>query len=344
MIAGPDFVVLTGFLGSGKTTLLRDYLGRPEAAETAIIVNEAGEIGLDGVILRESGGDVPMTMLSNGCICCQLGSDLANTVEALIAAERPDPAIPLKRIVLETSGLSKPGPVLRQLASLAEYRMRVAVVATYDALRGADTTGFEEAAAQWAGAHRIVLTKADAVSPERLATAAAAMAALNPLAEAVVAADRDAVVAACFAPLAASTPFGAPPRATVDAPAHPRIAVHLARPAGVVPYEELAAWLDNLAGALGERLLRLKGLVRVAESERPVLVQSVGTLFAPPRPFAADAAFGGSFVVVIVRDGSDVELAAIPPAGFVSVSRLDRPMSLARTRRPAPITAERIQG
>ncbi len=154
-----DFVVLTGFLGSGKTTLLRDYLGLPEAADTAIIVNEAGEIGLDGLILRESGGDVPMTMLANGCVCCQMTSDLARTVEALLAAERPEASGPLRRIVLETSGLSKPGPVLRQLASLAGFPMRVSVVATYDALRGPETSAFEEAAAQWAAAHRIVLTK-----------------------------------------------------------------------------------------------------------------------------------------------------------------------------------------
>ncbi|MBE7200010.1 MAG: cobalamin biosynthesis protein CobW, partial [Parafilimonas terrae] len=85
-----DFVVLTGFLGSGKTTLLRDFLTRPEAADTAVIVNEAGEIGLDGLILRETGGDVPMTLLANGCVCCQMTSDLAQTVEALLMAERPD--------------------------------------------------------------------------------------------------------------------------------------------------------------------------------------------------------------------------------------------------------------
>ena len=69
-----DFVVLTGFLGSGKTTLLRDFLAGPESADTAVIVNEAGEIGLDGVILNEGGGDTPIAMLSNGCICCCTGA------------------------------------------------------------------------------------------------------------------------------------------------------------------------------------------------------------------------------------------------------------------------------
>src|SRR6516162_10918376 len=96
----PDFFVLTGFLGSGKTTLLRDFLRLPEAADTAVIVNEVGEIGLDGIVLRESGDGVPMAMLSNGCVCCQVGSDLAFTIDRLIVAPRPIGAGPLRRIIL----------------------------------------------------------------------------------------------------------------------------------------------------------------------------------------------------------------------------------------------------
>jgi len=315
-----DFVVLTGFLGSGKTTLLRDYLARPEAADTAIIVNEAGEIGLDGLILRETGGDVPMTMLANGCVCCQMTSDLARTVEALLAAERPEASGPLRRIVLETSGLSKPGPVLRQLASLAGFPMRVSVVATYDALRGPGTTAFEEAAAQWAAAHRLVVTKLDAAPPERRAQVRAEVAGLNPLAETVADPDRHAAIAAAFAPLPG---VGLDPALLQPEPigAHPRVAVWLARPTGrlpcnALPYDDLAAWLDNLAGHLGDRLLRLKGLVRVAESDRPLLVESVGTLFSRPRPFGRPGEEAASFVVVIARDLAAGELEDVTPAGL----------------------------
>ncbi|MGX7704362.1 CobW family GTP-binding protein [Methylobacterium sp. Gmos1] len=310
-----DFVVLTGFLGSGKTTLLRDYLGLPEAADTAIIVNEAGEIGLDGLILRESGGDVPMTMLANGCVCCQMTSDLARTVEALLAAERPEASGPLRRIVLETSGLSKPGPVLRQLASLAGFPMRVSVLATYDALRGPETGGFEEAAAQWAAAHRIVLTKLDAAPHDRLPQARAEIAGLNPLAEIVAGPDRAAAVAAAFAPLPGA---GLDPVLLQAEPAgtHPRVAVWLARPVAPLPYDDLAAWLDNLAGHLGERLLRLKGLVRVVEADRPLLVESVGTLFSRPRPFGRPEEGAAPFVVVIARDLAAGELEGVTPAGL----------------------------
>ena len=89
-----DFFVLTGFLGSGKTLLLRDFLQMPEAADTAVIVNEAGEIGLDGIVLRESGDNLSMATLSNGCVCCQIGSDLAFTIDRLITGSGqtvPDP-------------------------------------------------------------------------------------------------------------------------------------------------------------------------------------------------------------------------------------------------------------
>ncbi len=315
---GPDFIVLTGFLGSGKTTLLRDFLAHPDGADTAVIVNEAGEIGLDGVILREEGVDTPIAMLSNGCICCQAGSDLAFTIDRLLAAERPGASGPLRRIILETSGLSKPGPVLRQLAGLADYRMRVSVVATFDATRGAETAQFEEAAAQWAAAHRIVVTKTDAVSADALVDAQEEAASLNPLSEIVAIADRDRTVAAAFASLPGVAPLPVPGLIATGT-AHPRIAVRLATPTAVLAYDDLASWLDNLAGALGERLLRLKGLVKVAESERPVLVQSVGTAFSAPRPFGEPQSTQPMFLVIIARDLKKGELESVAPRGLFTL-------------------------
>jgi G3E family GTPase len=327
--AGSEFIVLTGFLGTGKTTLLRDFLERPETADTAVIVNEVGEIGLDGALLRESGADAAMVMLSNGCICCQAGSDLALTVNALLASERPADSGPLRRIILETSGLSKPGPVLRQLSSLAEYRLRITVVATFDATRGTETAAFEEAVSQWCAAHRIVVTKADAVADEALERAKAEIEALNPLAEIVATADRAAAVAAAFAPLARSLPMPVLPRVVAGA-AHPRIAVRLARPAAVLQYDALAAWLDNLAGALGDRLLRLKGLVRVAQCARPILVQSVGTAFSIPRPLGEPDSATPLFLVIIARDLEDAELDAVQPAGLFALSSWAEPSDVPR--------------
>jgi G3E family GTPase len=214
--------------------------------------------------------------------------------------------------------------VLRQLAGLASHRLRVSVVATFDATRGTATAQFEEAAAQWAAAHRIVVTKTDAVSAEVLARSKEEVAALNPLSEVVAMADRTVAVAVAFAPLSASAPMPALPQAMLQA-AHPRITVRLARPAAALAYDDLASWLDNLAGALGERLLRLKGLVRVAESERPVLVQSVGTAFAAPRPFGEPQATPPLFLVIIARDLQVGELEAVSPAGLFAFSSWTEP-------------------
>ncbi|BAM87780.1 putative cobalamin synthesis protein CobW [Bradyrhizobium oligotrophicum S58] len=311
-----DFFVLTGFLGSGKTSLLRDVLGAETASDTAVIVNEAGEVGLDGVLLRESGDDLPMAMLSNGCVCCQVGSDLAFTIDRLIMTPRPAGLPPLRRIILETSGLSMPGPVLRQLATLAEHRMRVAVIATYDLTRGLAVAEFEEAAAQWAAAHRIVATKADLV-PDTLIEAPVSIAQLNPVAEAIATVDRTAAVSAAFAPLAASLPSREV--ALERRAAHPRLALCLVRPRGEIAYADLAGWLDNVAGALGERLLRIKGLVRVHEAPRPLLVESVGTMFSPPRQLTAEKP-PAPFLVVIARDIDRAELEQVAPTGLFTFS------------------------
>jgi G3E family GTPase len=327
-----DFFVLTGFLGSGKTTLLRDFLNCPQAAGTAVIVNEVGEIGLDGIVLRESGDDLPMAMLSNGCVCCQIGSDLAFTIDRLIACQRPDAAGPLRRIILETSGLSKPGPVLRTLATLAEHRMRVAVVATFDLAREAATGAFEEAVSQWAAAHRIVVTKVDlAVSdPQR---APSAIAAINPLAEVIANTNRAGAALAAFAPLTT-----APPLREIDVcsgVAHPRVTRCLAKPAGEVSYPDLAAWLDNLAGALGERLLRIKGLVGVMESRHPLLIESVGTMFSAPRPLQGAGIASSSFLVIIARDMDQAELGSVAPAGLFELSSRQKPLFASRNDRRA---------
>jgi G3E family GTPase len=329
-----DFFVLTGFLGSGKTTLLRDFLEHAEVADTAVIVNEVGEIGLDGVVLREGGGDLPMAMLSNGCVCCQIGSDLAFTIDRLIMTPRPDGTGPLRRIILETSGLSMPGPVLRTLATLAEHRMRVAVIGTFDLTRGTEVTGFDEAVAQWAAAHRIVATKTDLVSSADLAAALSAIAAVNPLAEVIGGADRGSAVLTAFAPLTSAPPL--PEIGPDPARVHPRVALCLAKPAGEVAFADLAAWLDNLAGALGERLLRLKGLVRVTGSRPPLLIESVGTMFSPPRPLKGEGTPPSSFLVIIARDVDEAELEPIAPVGLFQFSSWNKPAdALARDDRRA---------
>lgn len=309
--AGTDFIVLTGFLGSGKTTLLRDYLALPEAADTAVIVNEVGEIELDGAILAEA-GTLPIALLSNGCVCCSLGNDLTQTVHGMLAERDRIGLPPPARIVLETSGLAKPGPILRSLAGLAPMRLRVGVVATFDCTRGTALEAFEEAAAQWAGAQTLMLTKRDAVSAAALRHARSAAAGVNPTADLVDLDDRRAAMLAAFSLRPSAPTGGSLLRAEAVALRHPRIGVMLVRLHEPVAWDDLAEWLDNLAGMCGERLLRTKGLVRIAGATQPLLVQSVGTMFAAPRAFADGEQ--RSFLVLILRDVDTAEIAQIQPA------------------------------
>src|SRR4029077_11380804 len=175
-------VVVTGFLGSGKTTLIRALLDKPEGAGTAVVVNEYGEIGIDHALLRSSSDAT--VLLGNGCLCCNVRSDLQETFRTLFA-DRARGAVPsFARVIIETSGLADPGPVLQTFATDRalgrEFHLQ-ALICVVDAVAG--ETNFErrpEAKKQVALACRIVVTNTDlgdAGAPERLAKR---IATLNP--------------------------------------------------------------------------------------------------------------------------------------------------------------------
>lgn len=359
-----DLIVLSGFLGSGKTTLLVDFLRRADAGDTGVIVNEVGEIGVDGAIVADGGGGVPMTLLANGCVCCSLRSGLVDTVNALLNAPRPD-GRPLARIILETSGLSRPGPIIASLADpeLASHHLRLSVVTAYDCARGPlGDEQFEEAAAQFAAAQRIVLTKTDlAVHATEVESAGAAVTgsahggraaeqsadhpaagdpaaalalharrarALNPLAEIVAESDRAVAVERAFAPLPGASAVdmalgalsaagaAATARAHAGSLRHPRIHVWRGTVRQPMAWSAFAAWLDDLAGLCGDRLLRLKALLRVTDCAEPVLIQSVGTTFGMPRRMASLSP-REDVLIVITRDLDAAALRDLPSASPV---------------------------
>jgi G3E family GTPase len=323
MTARTEFILLTGFLGSGKTSLLVDWLSLPEAADTALIVNEAGEIGVDGAIIAEGGG-LPMTMLDNGCVCCSLTSELVTTVRALVDARERAGQPPFRRIILEGSGLARPGPILRSLAPLAPLRLAVQVVSTCDATRAAALAAeVEEVPAQLAAAGTIVLTKTDLTSGEG---AIALARSVNPLARLVEEADRPACARAAFAAPAEGAP--AVPEETAAGPAHPRISVLRLSFAPGASWEDRMDTLEDLAAFGGERLLRVKGFIRRPGVEVPLLVQAVGTLFSPPAPIPA-AIGTAEGLVVITRDLGGEELRAGLAASPVRVTALRRQGALA---------------
>jgi len=327
-----EFVLLAGFLGSGKTSLLLDWLALPEAADTAIIVNEAGEIDIDGATIATS-GRIPMSMLSNGCVCCSLNNDLVETVGALLEARAESGGRPFRRIVLECSGLSMPAPILRALGALAPLGMRVRVVATCDAGQAAERARhFEEVAAQLAAASTIVLTRLDLATPAATAAARALATTLNPFAALIEEPDRARRAAAAFAaPLAATAPLSDAP----SAQPHPRIGTALARFPAEATIEDKFDFLENLAAFAGDRLLRVKGFLHPAPGAAPLLVQAVGSLFSPPATLPAARA-AEEAVVVISRDLPLAELRAAFAGAPVTIGGLQPGRPPLRAEAAAP--------
>jgi G3E family GTPase len=173
--------VVTGILGAGKTTLVRHFLSTPEGAGTAVIVNEFGETGIDDALLRNSSDNI--ALLGNGCLCCNVRSDLQVTLHRLVA-DRERSIIPyFQRIVIETSGLADPSPILTTFATdraLGGEFYVEAVITVIAAQSGVETiAAFAEARRQVILADRIVISKSDIADDETPAVLAARLRALN---------------------------------------------------------------------------------------------------------------------------------------------------------------------
>jgi G3E family GTPase len=180
--------VLTGFLGSGKTTLLNKLLRRPELADTAVIINEFGEIGLDHLLVEKS-DDEGMVTLNSGCLCCTVRGDLVRTMSELFLKRSRGEVSQFKRMVVETTGLADPAPILHTLMTdpllASRYRLD-GVVTTVDAVNGGSTLdNHEEAIKQAAVADRLLLTKVDIADAPKLAELKHRLQHLNPGAEAI---------------------------------------------------------------------------------------------------------------------------------------------------------------
>src|SRR6202789_3992614 len=161
--------LVTGFLGSGKTTFINGALRSPELAKTVVVVNEFGEVGLDHLLFARSSDSV--VVLENGCLCCTIRSDLVGTLNSLYHARQAGEVPAFDNVVIETSGLAEPGPVLQAFLSepTLDGLYRVANVLTVvDAVNWAGTSeAHEEAVRQVALADQIRITKLDMVTGDR---------------------------------------------------------------------------------------------------------------------------------------------------------------------------------
>ena len=273
--------VLTGFLGSGKTTLLRRALASPALADTAVIINELGEVAIDHHLVDFVEGDV--LELPGGCLCCAVREDLAQTLRSLLERRDAGEIRQFRRVVIETTGLADPAPILFTLGAdpMLDYTLHLArVVTLIDAMTGAENLDrFAEAARQAALADTLVITKTDLVplGPGLLRR----LDALNDRAGRIVAVPNADAGPILFnhgehsaAPVAPIEPSAGHTHG-IDA-----FGVILE---GAFTRLDFARALGSLARERGTDLLRVKGIVSFADRpERPAVVQAAQhAMFAP---------------------------------------------------------------
>jgi G3E family GTPase len=272
-------VLVTGFLGSGKTTLLSRLLGRPELGETAVIVNELGEVAIDHHLLRQV--DERTVLLANGCLCCTLRGDLADELRDLLSRRTRGEIPPFRRVVVETTGLADPAPVLNTILAEPVVKHHFepgAVIATVDALNGGGQLDREpETLKQVVVADRLVVTKTDVAERDAVERLEGRLRALNPAADVMEVsfgeADPELLLApGSLDPRGLETGNGSP-----HSDVSPFV-LYLDRP---VDWTAFGIWLTMLLGARGTDILRVKGLLDVG-APGPVVLNGVQHVVHPP--------------------------------------------------------------
>jgi len=297
--------VITGFLGSGKTTLLRRLLRHPGMNRAAVIINEFGDVAIDHELVAASSEQT--TLLSNGCLCCTLRTDLQETLRELFVKRRAGEVMDFDRVFVETSGLADPIPVLHTLRTDgligSQYRLN-GVVTLVDAINGAgQLDAMPEAVKQAAVADRLVITKTDLAQRDAVDHLQQRLQAMNPFAliSTAVNGELDPALLADIGPqstrarsadlgrwLNAAAP-GSEERGFVRQRVAPNTGAHDAAIASFClwfdqpfTWEGLNAALQALTSLRGPDLLRVKGIVHVAGERGPVVLQGAQHVFHPP--------------------------------------------------------------
>jgi G3E family GTPase len=314
--------IVTGFLGSGKTSLLQRLLAAPELADTAVLVNEFGDVGLDHHLLRRLEGD--MVLLQSGCLCCTIRGDLGGAIRDL-HSRRERGEVSFRRLVIETTGLADPVPILATIMAepVIRHHFRLGnVITTVDAVNGAAHLDRQpESVKQAAVADRLLITKTDLAPAAATAALRRRLERLNPAAPLIESdptrrVDPEFLLASdVFDPDAKSASVRRWLAAELERPAalaehdHHDVDRHDARiHAFCLRYEQpidwtgFALWLSMLLHRHGEDILRVKGLLNVGADEPPLVVHGVQHLVhAPVHLDAWPDADRASRLVFIVR-------------------------------------------
>lgn len=367
--------VLTGFLGAGKTTLLNRLLKDPTLTDTAVIINEFGEVGIDHLLVEQSGDGI--IELSDGCLCCTIRGELVDTLADLMDRMQTGRIQPLKRIVIETTGLADPAPVLQAVMGnpiLSQSFSLDGVITVVDAVNGLPTlANHPEAVKQVAVADRVLISKTSLADAETLAAIRREIAALNPRA-AVADVDTPGLAGPDLLANGLYDPGSKIPdvRRWLHEEAHGHHHHHdhdhdhhhhghdhddhhqhahdvtrhdaTIRSFSIVhdrPVDPMALemFIDLLRSAHGEKLLRMKGIVLMSNSpERPLVLQGVQSVFHPPERLAAwpDPHDRRTRLVLITRDLPEAFVRDLFDA-FTGTPKIDRPDRAALADNPLAI-------
>lgn len=302
--------VLTGYLGAGKTTLLNRLLKDPALADTAVIINEFGDVAIDHLLVEQSSDGI--IQLSDGCLCCTVRGELVDTLADLVDRLQTGRIARLARVVVETTGLADPAPVLQSImahpALVQAFRLD-GVITLVDTVNGnATLDAHVEAVKQVAVADRIVLSKADLVTDAGdLDELRMRLRQINPGAELLDASDTKTGVAALFdcglynpATKSADVRRWLGEEAAHDHDHHyhdghdhdhhdhghrhdQRVRSYSLVHDGPVPFSAIEMFLDLLRSTHGERLLRMKGVIELREDpSRPLVIHGVQKILHPP--------------------------------------------------------------
>ena len=299
--------IITGFLGSGKTTLLRRLLRHPGMNRAAVIINEFGEAAIDHELIAASSEQT--TLLGNGCLCCNTRSDLQIALRTLVIERDRGKIPPFVRIVIETSGMADPAPILQTFATDRALGAEafVEVVATVvDTATGLNTIGWSsEARKQVILADRLILSKADLATQDDDDGLRARLRELNPHAEITV--SKEGHIDPNF--LIEGTGAGERSAFVAEAEHSDGIASFVVTEKLPLSWTAFARTMETLVAIRGSDLLRVKGFLDVAGCRGPVLVQFVQHLAHPPVELAAwPDGQHGSRVVFITRNISEAQV------------------------------------
>jgi G3E family GTPase len=373
--------ILTGFLGAGKSSLLNRILKDPATSNTAVIINEFGEVGIDNLLV-ESSGDA-LLELSNGCLCCTIRGELIDTLASLMDGLQTGRLQPIHRVVIETTGLADPAPVMQSVMGnpvIAQNFVLDGVVTVVDAVNGLSTLDRHiEAVKQVAVADRLVISKLSMADAAQVSALKARLATLNPRAPVI---DGDSSEAGVATILVNGLYDPASKIADVDRWLRDELAddghhhhhghghghhdhghhAHAGhdrhdinrhgddiRSFSIIhdkPIEPMALnmFVDLLRSAHGEKLLRMKAIVALSDNpERPLVLHGVQSVFHPPERLAKwpDGSDRRTRMVLITQDLPEAFVSDLF-AAFTGQPRVDRPDRAALEDNPLSVPGLKI--